>query len=100
MTSQPIEKIVVQSEGIEDSEVYSRFRVVAAAQFSIDIVRGHQTIVRNPPPNPRLKSSDKFIDPIMAPIAPYLCYIAAPSAFIYGLFALRYSQQRQGHIIE
>lgn len=94
-TTQPLEELAQQNR-----DAYSRFRVIAAAQFSVDMVRENQEAVRNPPSNPTLKSSDKFVDPIMAPIAPYLCYISAPSAFVYGLFALRYSREKQGHVIE
>ena len=83
-----------------ESRVYSQYRILAALQLSMGVVRTNQEIVKNPPTNQKLKDSDKIIDPFVAPLAPYICYISAPASFVYGLFALKYSPEEHGHVLE
>jgi hypothetical protein len=90
----------LNTTSLESRAAYSPYRIVAAFQLAMDLVRDNQEIIRNPPANAKLKPTDRAIDPIMSPIAPYLCYAVAPGSFLYGLFALRYSSQKQGHILK
>lgn len=83
-----------------DSKLYSTNRIFAAAQVSMEIVEENKRVVRTTPPPKDMRFFGRIVDPFITPIAPYICYALAPPVFLYSLLALKYSQEKQAHVLE